>query len=80
MKWPLPKTILGYWCSGYRCSDDAATLCAWVDVSTIEKAKAIIQKLWPEASQWRFAQVVMNDWKPGSRFPTKKTPTPTEGA
>ena len=69
LKWPLPKTILGWWCSGQRCSDEASTLIAWVVAPSDYAAEKLIKKYWPEAKEWRFCDEVEKDWKPNDRFP-----------
>jgi len=65
-----PKGLLGWWCSGYDC-DDNATLCALLDADTEDAAKAAIAKEWPETEgiEWRFWNVVADDYFPGNRFP-----------
>ena len=74
LKWPLPKEILGWWCSGLRCSDDASTLVAWVEAESNESAEKLIKKYWPEAKEWRFNDEVELDWKPNDRFPVEVKP------
>lgn len=64
---PLPE-VLGWWCSGIRCSDDAATICAIVKADSEDEAKAAVRKHWPEASEWRFCNPKPN-YQPSDRFP-----------
>jgi len=50
-----------WWVSGYRCSDDAETVCAAVRAETAEEAKAIVHASYdvpPTALEWRFAEVL----------------------
>lgn len=71
LTFPPNGRVLGWWCSGYRSSDDAATICALVAAETEDDAKAVILKDWPEADEWRFCDEVEPDWDPnkGGRFP-----------
>lgn len=66
--YPPNPSILGYWCTGQRSSDGASTLVAWVEAGTEEIAKEYIQIDWPEATEWRFCNVV-TEWKLSTRFP-----------
>jgi len=48
-----------WWVSGYRCSDDAETVCAAVRADTEDDAKAFICGAYddkPEAVEWRFCE------------------------
>lgn len=60
LMFPPPAGILGYWSSGIRCSDDATTLCIWVEAESEEKARELIasEGAWPESkdAEWRFFQ------------------------
>ncbi len=59
-----------YWCSGQRCADDSWTMCAVVDADSEADAKAVVQRYWPEAKEWRFCEPRAADWLPGAdRFP-----------
>ena len=72
---PPKSEVLGYWCSGYRGSDDAATMCAWVVAGSEDEANALIssEKYWPEAEEWRFCNEVEDEWVPSDRFPLDKS-------
>jgi len=78
LKVPLPDGC-HFWCSGYRCSDDAATLCAMWVAESEDRAKAQIQEFWPEADEWRFVNEVESDWLPGDRFPIADTEVIEDG-
>jgi hypothetical protein len=71
LTFPPNEAILGWWNSGSRCSDDAHTICAFVQAETEEEAKAAVKKDWPEAEEWRFCGET--SVKPGDRFPLKET-------
>lgn len=66
---PPHESVLGWWCSGYRCSDGLASLCALVSATDEESAKACVRHSWPEAAEWRFCEERDSDWLPGDRFP-----------
>lgn len=69
LTYPPNKSVIGWWCSGYRDLDDAATLCAWVRAENEEEAIKTILKDWPEAEEWRFNEKRGDDWEgPGDRF------------
>ncbi len=72
---PPEPGVLGWWCSGYDASN-YATLCALVEASTIQGAKAIVRRSWPEAppkaEAWRIEDERLPDWLPGDRFPIDK--------
>lgn len=74
IKVPPKLEVMGYWCSGTRLSDMAATMCALVVSSNVASAKKVIKKYWPEASDWRFAVKKSDDWTTGDRFPLKEPP------
>lgn len=65
---PHPQ-VLGWWCSGFRCDDEAATLCACVEAETDEEAKVYVRISWPEATEWRFCEEKAGSFVPGDRFP-----------
>jgi hypothetical protein len=54
--YPPNEAVLGWWCSGSRCSDDAATLCAYVHAGDEKAAKEAVLRDWPEATEWRFCE------------------------
>lgn len=67
--WPLPRSVLGYWCSGW--TDDKAALCAWVEADTAEQTWEILTACWPsECPDRRFER--QHPDAPGSRFPPPK--------
>ena len=66
---PPNAAVLGWWCSGYRCSDEAATLCALVAAEDERRAEAAVKVDWPEAEEWRFCEERADDWRPTDRFP-----------
>ena len=68
LKFPSNEKILGWWCSGVRCSDDASTLCAMVVATSKDEAKRHISENWPEAEDWRFCEE-SEDLELGDRFP-----------
>lgn len=71
LTYPPNKAILGWWCSGYGPSDEAA-LCILVSANSEDEAKAAIAKDWPEAatvSEWRFCEPRPDGWVPNDRFP-----------
>jgi len=69
LTFPPNEAVLGYWCSGQRCADDAWTLCALVRAPSAAEAQAAILKDWPEASEWRFVNERDKSWRPSARFP-----------
>lgn len=66
---PPNEAILGWWCSGMRCADEASTLCALVHAASERAAKKAIQIDWPEAREWRFCETRPDDYLPADRFP-----------
>ncbi len=73
LTYPPNAAVLGWWCSGQRCDDDALTLCAWtlcavVEATTPLSAKRAINKDWPEAKEWRFCEPTEDDFVPSDRF------------
>ena len=56
LTYPPNASILGWWCTGTRGSDDASTMCALVSADSEEAAKQAIRKDWPEAEEWRFCE------------------------
>jgi hypothetical protein len=68
LNYPPNPQILGWWCSGYG-SDDVAMLCAWVEATDEDTARAAILLDWPGNKSWRFGDEVGRDWRPGNRFP-----------
>lgn len=68
INFPPNESVLGWWCSGYRCHDNAATLVAHVQSESEEKAQMVVMKDWPGDKEWRFCN--LTDCKPpGDRFP-----------
>lgn len=72
-KWPLANGVIAYWCSGFRSSDGAATLCAVVDAPTEKAARnAVTEQGWSPES-WRFTDPRPDGWMPApDRFPAQK--------
>ena len=68
-EWPPPPPILAYWCSGYRGSDDAASVVALVRADSEAAAWAAVRAphCWPAAGEERFCHTVTDE--PGARFP-----------
>ncbi len=74
---PLTVPSPEFWCSGHRCSDEAATLCAIIDVQgDDEAAKREVLRFWPEAEEWRFVDLCDDAaWRPDpGRFPPSPQP------
>ena len=69
LTYPPNDAVLGWWCSGERCSDGASTLVAHVRSSDEDAAKAAIRTDWPEAGEWRFCERRSGRPEPGGRFP-----------
>jgi len=67
LTFPPNAAILGWWCSGERCSDEASILVAIVEGDDEDAAKAAVVKDWPGEKEWRFC----NEWdgKLSDRFP-----------
>lgn len=65
---PPNPSILAWWNTGLRCSDQASTLVAWVEADSAAMAKERIQIDWPEAKEWRFCDP-SNGWAISDRFP-----------
>lgn len=67
--YPVTAPVLGWGCSGSR--DDASSLCALVEATNKEAAKAALHPYWPESAsaEWRFCKEKAPDWVPGGRFP-----------
>lgn len=61
---PADVIKLGDWTSGYRMSDDAATICALLDAPSREPIDAALAEF-----EVRFVEPRANDWTPGDRFP-----------
>jgi hypothetical protein len=61
-----------WWVSGWRCSDDAATICAAVRARDGEAAQRICRDAYdarPREMEWRFVTEKPPGWSPyGSRF------------
>jgi hypothetical protein len=72
LTYPPNVSILGWWCSGYRCSDDAATICALVEAKDSRSAHNAIVKDWPGDKDWRFTDEVDSGWIPSDRFPVEE--------
>lgn len=68
LSFPPNEAVLGWWCTGTRCDDDASTLCAWVRAGDEEAAKAAVLRDWPEAAEWRFCEQ-RGHVETGGRFP-----------
>ena len=69
LTWPPHKNILGYWETGYRDSDGAFTLCAYLLACSERIGKRIIKKQWPEAKEWRFFDRAERNEVDEGRFP-----------
>ena len=69
LSFPPNESILGWWCTGQRCSDDSSTLCAMIVAEDEAYAKIAIRKDWPEAGDWRFCDESKNT-DLCDRFPT----------
>ena len=69
LKWPLSKSVVKYWCTGYTGDGCAATLCALIEAPTESKAKAAIKAQGWKPREWRFCEEKAADWRPGDRFP-----------
>lgn len=78
LEYPPNDAVLGWWCSGSRCSDGAKTIVAMVREETEDAAKKAIKKDWPEATEWRFCNTVenttMNDRFPLSDWMVQRMP------
>ena len=66
LAYPPHRSILGWWCTGFA-DEGTATLCALVDATNEDDAKAAVIKEWPEAERWRFCNE--HDGDLGDRFP-----------
>lgn len=66
---PPNEHVLGWWCSGYRGSDDVPILCALIAARSEDEAQASVKTDWPEAEEWRFCEKKPDDYIPGDRFP-----------
>lgn len=58
-----------WWTSGYRGSDDAATICAAIRADHIEGAKDRVLRSYdviPDDVEWRFVEERPDDWTPFS--------------
>jgi hypothetical protein len=73
VSWPLPKSVLGWWCTGEAMDSSYATLVAWVAAANEKAAKSLIEKHW-KPGPWRFCDERQLDWTPGDRFPMKEAP------
>lgn len=53
---PPIKLFGWWWCTGYRCHDEAATLVAFLEADNEKEAKKILEEYWPETiiAEWRF--------------------------
>lgn len=58
--YPPNKGILGWWCSGMRCQDEANSIWAMVIAENLSEVKNIVIQDWPEAEEWRFCDEVEN--------------------
>lgn len=67
---PWPWEYHGpWWVSGYRCSDEAPTICAAVMARDEDHARYIIQACHDDPSvaediEWRFVERMADDWQP----------------
>ena len=68
LKFPPGEKILGWWNTGYRCDDGAATIVSKVIADAESHAKEEVIKDWPEAQEWRFCDETDGS-RPGDRFP-----------
>lgn len=73
LRFPPGKHILGWWCTGYRGSDNAATLVAAVAAQSKEQAEWMIDFDWAapvggKQIEWRFCEE-LDELKTSSRFP-----------
>jgi len=68
LTFPPNNHILGWWRSGER-GEGESSLCAAVSAKDEDAAKRYVLKDWPEATDWRFCNVVASDYVPGDRFP-----------
>ncbi|MEM7284534.1 MAG: hypothetical protein AAF438_23290 [Pseudomonadota bacterium] len=75
MTYPPGKSILGWWKTGSRLEDGASSLCAMVVAPNEQTAKEAIQTDWPEADEWRFAEV-KDPSSLGDRFPLEEWMVP----
>ena len=75
LKFPPNEAVLGWWCSGERCSGGAATLVAEVLAVDEAEAKAVVVKDWPEAREWRFCKESATPHS-SDRFPPSDWMTP----
>lgn len=69
LTYPPNGAILGWWCTGHRNSDDAATIVALVGADNEGAAKDAIKRDWSEASEWRICREFAPDETLGDRFP-----------
>lgn len=69
LTYPPRSQILGWWCTGVRCSDYASTMCAQVKADSEAAAKGAILKDWPEAAEWRFCNETDASPPESYRFP-----------
>lgn len=69
LTYPPNQAVLGWWCSGYRCFDNAAAICALVEAESEEEAENAILQDWPGEKEWRFLSQVEKDYDLGDRFP-----------
>lgn len=64
-----------WWVSGYRGSDDAATICAAVIATDETEAESLIRASYdtqPDGIDWRFCEEQTRDWSPFcDRFPRR---------
>lgn len=72
--WPLPRGVLGYWCSGITGEDEdeaLASVVAWVEAPTMDEAWALVRGCWPsQCRDERFGKEQAE--APGDRFPPPK--------
>lgn len=56
-----------WWESGMRCCDEALTICAAVQATDEDAAKAVVRASYdnePEHIEWRFVNAQAIDWSP----------------
>ena len=51
LRYPPGEQVLGWWISGERCSDGAATICAYVKASSEADAWKAIDEDWPDSAR-----------------------------
>ena len=67
-EWQPPIVVRGEWVSGYRMSDDAATVVALIDAPSVDDINDALQGF-----ETRFVEHRADDYTPGDRFPMPVT-------